>query len=117
MNSYDYLLEDIKEWIIGTLKDADISESEFRLLKICAYGSRVNGTASEVSDLDILVEYEGNAREDSLFDILNKEHPVFDGMLLDINPIKADKSGTLEEYLARCNNNWKEEVIVRHRRR
>lgn len=54
--------------------------------------------------LKVLVEYEGNFREDDLFNILNEEDEVLglraiNGCVLDLNPINPEKSGTISEYL------------------
>lgn len=65
------------------------------------HGSRNRGTAKNDSDLDIVVEYKGEIREDDLFNMLNDEEEAlyFDDIRVDINPIKADESGTLAEYM------------------
>lgn len=66
-------------------------------------GSRLRGDAKETSDLDVVIEYDGDIREDDLFGVLNDEDNklYLDDIAVDINPIKADKSGTLEEYMKR----------------
>lgn len=75
---------------------------EFDIVDLCAYGSRTNGRADKDLDLDILLEYKGSAREDTVFNILH-DTPIFlQGIVVDINPIKAECSGTIEEYLRRC---------------
>lgn len=64
-------------------------------------GSRARGNSKATSDLDVVVEYDGDMTEDSLFNELNKEHLIIDGIKVDINPITASKSETLEEYMKR----------------
>ena len=53
--------------------------------------------------LKILVGYKGNLSEDSLFNILNEAKAdgelSYNGFNFDMNPIKPEKSGTIEEYL------------------
>ena len=49
--------------------------------------------------MDVVVEYYGSEREDSLFNILNEEGLSIGGRNIDINPITKDRSGTLETYL------------------
>lgn len=66
-------------------------------------GSRCRGLENESSDIDVVVEYIGDVREDDLFNILNdveNNGPYeFGGVKVDINPITADQTGTLAEYL------------------
>lgn len=97
MNYFDQVCSDMGA-------DADIVD-----VKII--GSRVNGNADEDSDLDVLVEYDGNAREDALFNALaNADEPlVIDGVVVDINPINKYKSGTIQQFLER-NADYKKEV-------
>lgn len=71
-------------------------------------GSRNRGNARSDSDLDLVVEYSGDIREDDLFDILNEDPLEIEGIKVDINPITSDKSGTLEEYLERSKQYDKE---------
>ena len=62
-------------------------------------GSRNRGDARADSDLDVVVEYSGDMREDDLFNILNESPLEIEGIKVDINPITAEKTGTLKEYL------------------
>ena len=69
--------------------------------------------------LKVLIEYKGNCREDDLFNFLHDEEVngqdgydyEINGYKIDLNPIKAEKSGTISEYLAMLKNieeNWPE---------
>ena len=49
--------------------------------------------------MDVVVAYKGSEREDSLFEILHEDNLSIGGIPVDINPIKEDKSGTLQTYL------------------
>lgn len=71
------------------------------LKNIVVYGSRSKGYEHEDSDLDILVEYEGDFREDELFALFHdSEEPLqYHGIPVDVNPIRAEESGTIETYL------------------
>lgn len=100
-------VEQIREWIEDIIRKEGLNSDEFEIVEVRAYGSRTTGRASKDSDLDILVEYRGNLREDDAFNILHDEEYVLDGVIVDINPIKADKSGTTEEYLRQCDDDWK----------
>ena len=73
------------------------------IVAVRPYGSRAKGTAKTDSDLDMVVQYEGDIREDSLFDMLNDEEGklYIEGIAVDINPIKADDTGDIEDYLGR----------------
>lgn len=62
-------------------------------------GSRSRGLEQSGSDLDVVVEYKGSEREDSLFEILHEDKLAIGGIPVDINPIKEGKSGTLQTYL------------------
>ncbi len=62
-------------------------------------GSRSRGLENKDSDLDFVVLFSGLVREDVLFDILNAQHYTIGGVEVDINPIKENKSGSLEDYL------------------
>ena len=99
---YDLMKEDLKaafnhynEYFAG--KDNKI---EFVDLKAYQFGP-ANGTVK------LLVEYKGNVREDDLFEMLKDQELTgsysdtysVNGVNIDVNPIKAEKSGTISQYL------------------
>lgn len=51
-------------------------------------------------DYDVLLEYEGDIREDDFFNLLHEQACVVEGKPVDFNPITPAKSGTIKEYLA-----------------
>ena len=51
-------------------------------------------------DYDVLLEYEGDIREDDFFNLLHEQTCVVDGKPVDFNPITPSKSGSIKEYLA-----------------
>lgn len=84
------------------MSETGFGADEFDFVDLCAYGSRTNGRAEKDSNLDILLEYKGSAREDAVFNVLHDAPIYLQGIVVDINPIKAGCSGTIEEYLRRC---------------
>lgn len=106
-----YSLQDIQDIILNHI--ADVFQVEFpegfQINGIGIIGSRANGTAREDSDLDVLLEYEGDISEDSLYNMLNGENGLeIESIKVDINPITPGKSGTIQEFLER-NNDYKKE--------
>ena len=107
---FEMYKEDLKRQILEILRDESFDEAEFELVDLAFYGSRTTGKDSIQSDLDVLVEYKGTAREDTIFNVLAEAQLELEGVRLDVNPIKADKSGTITDYLQRCDDNWKEQI-------
>ena len=106
-----YSVDDVKSFVENSideiLEDAGLSD-DITIKNITVVGSRSRGEAHEGSDLDILVEYEGDFREDALFDILHEEALDLEGITIDINPINPHYSLTTEQWLAR-DAQWREE--------
>lgn len=95
--------EDLKEAIQGDIRNI-LDEAGFDDVQIVGleiHGSRNRGQARTDSDLDVVVEYAGDAREDDLFNVLNDDHIVIDGIQVDFNPITASVTGTLADYMNR----------------
>ncbi len=63
-------------------------------------GSRCRGLEREGSDLDVVVELSTDEREDVLFDMFNENGLHIGGVKVDINPITAQRTGSLETYLS-----------------
>ena len=72
-------------------------------------GSRMRGDAKADSDLDVVIEYTGDYKEDALYNLLNESPIMIEGVRVDINPITKYKSGTLEQYMERSRK-YDEEV-------
>lgn len=62
-------------------------------------GSRCRGLERDGSDLDVVVELSTNEREDVMFDMFNEDGLHIGGVKVDINPITAQRTGSLETYL------------------
>lgn len=112
----DEVLNAVRGDIEMKLEDAGIDGVTIKGLAL--NGSRMRGDAREDSDLDVVVEYEGNISEDGLFNILNDNPTTIEGITVDINPITKGKSGTLEEYMKRSqkyDEEKKEKVVFKDR--
>lgn len=76
---------------------------EVTLLAARVYGSRTRETLyREDSDLDVVLSYTGDIREDTFFDLLQENGMRIAGLKIDINPISLEKTGTLQEYMKRA---------------
>ena len=74
-------------------------EQEVELLAARVYGSRSRQDLyREDSDLDVVLSYKGDIREDSFFNALNESGIAMAGIRVDINPI-AEERITLAEYI------------------
>ena len=74
-------------------------ENEVELLAARVHGSRSREELyRNDSDLDVVLSYRGNIREDSFFNELNANGMVMAGMKVDINPISEERI-TLAEYI------------------
>lgn len=97
--------EEVKEVVENYIREklVEIDKENIEIIAMEVYGSRSYGGAIESSDLDIVVEFQGDIREDDFFSLLHDEDEPFEieGIEVDINPITEEKSGTIEEYLER----------------
>lgn len=90
-------IEDIaKSFAEGVFSDNDI---EAAVENVILTGSRSRGLESDRSDIDVVIEVNSELKEDALFNILHEEPLDIDGITVDINPIRAEETGTLETYL------------------
>ncbi len=92
--------------IVADYVQAKLTEQgiEARVLEVDIHGSRNRRDARADSDLDVVIEYEGDMPEDSMFNILNDENEErlsVEGITVDINPIRKEETGTLNEYMQR----------------
>ncbi len=75
-------------------------DGDVELLGARVYGSRTReGLYREGSDIDVVISYTGDIREDAFFNLLHEEDFGMAGLPVDMNPISLEKTGTLEEYL------------------
>lgn len=89
------------EEMVEEYVNAKLSETDFDATArgVVISGSRCRGLEGKSSDLDVVVEYIGDEREDDMFNLLHEDKLKIGGVPVDINPITKCKSGTLEEYL------------------
>lgn len=87
----------VEEYVTAKLAECDF-DAEVRGVVIS--GSRCRGLEGKCSDLDVVVEYTGDEREDDMFNLLHEDKFSIGGVKVDINPITEYRTGTLEEYLA-----------------
>ena len=73
-----------------------------KIVDMAVTGSRSRGIGQKNADLDVAVEFTGREREDALFEIFHEDSFEVEGVKVDINPIKAEKTGTLETYLPKA---------------
>ena len=82
----------------GILEEMGL-ENEVKLLAARVHGSRSREELyRDDSDLDVVLSYRGNIREDSFFNELNAHGIAMAGIKVDINPI-AEERITLAEYM------------------
>ena len=82
----------------GILEEMGL-ENEVELLAARVHGSRSREELYRYdSDLDVVLSYRGNIREDSFFNELNAHGIAMAGIKVDINPI-AEERITLAEYM------------------
>lgn len=89
------------ENIVKDYVEHKIKENDFDMVvqDIVLVGSRCRGIETENSDLDIVVSYTGEEREDTVFNLLHEDQLCISNVLIDINPITEAKTGTIENYL------------------
>ena len=71
---------------------------------VVLYGSRSRGLeTSEDTDIDIVVQINNaELKEDALFNIFSDMDIEIDGIPVDVNPIRPEETGTLDEYLPKA---------------
>ena len=80
---------------------AKIDESGINaaIVDLALTGSRCRGLEKNGSDLDVVVELATDEREDDLFSLFNEGSLHIGEAAVDINPITAQRTGTLKTYL------------------
>ena len=86
----------VRDYVSETFSDNDVNAL---IGRIAVSGSRSRRMEHENSDIDVVIEVSSELKEDALFNLLNEDGMEIDGITVDINPIRAEESGTLENYL------------------
>ena len=107
----NYTHQEIKD-IVGReveqiLSDADI-DAEIVGMEI--HGSRNRGDARPDSDLDIVLEYKGDVKEYAMFNAINETPIEIEGIEVDVNPIRAEETGTLSDYMKKSRSYDEEKI-------
>ena len=97
-------IEEIKDYVQYQLEDIiNDNDLDVEIIELYVHGSRINGNPHKDSDLDVVLYYKGSIKEDSLFNILYDEDYVedltYDKVYIDINPIRDEETGSLDDYI------------------
>lgn len=82
-------------------------ENEVTLIGARVYGSRSKeGLYHADSDVDVVVSYRGNIREDTLFNAVNEAGVKIAGLPIDINPVSKKERERWQNISSRQRNIW-----------
>lgn len=104
---YDCLRCDIEE-----LLDEAYLLDDVNVIELWAHGSRMRGDFRPDSDIDVVVFYDGDIKEDALFDILNDGHErdTIEGHIVDLNPVKVRSQSDINKYKQKSDKYDKEKL-------
>ena len=85
--------EDLRVIIEKNNLDVEIEDIEL-------IGSYTRGENTSESDLDVLVQYSGDLRDDDFFNIIVEENLSLCGVKIDVNPINSAKD-SIEDFKER----------------
>ena len=98
----------VRDYLMDTIRRQDLL---IQIGEVMVYGSRCRGTEKTTSDIDIVVEYKGDIREDDLFNLFHEDEFLLGNHKVDINPIQADKSGNIAEFLQQATIYMESEMV------
>lgn len=99
----------VRDFISKTFENNNI---EAEIGNVILSGSRSRGLENANSDIDIVAEIRSELKEDALFNILNEDKMEIDGITVDINPIRAEETGTLDNYLPEAEKYLSEKNVI-----
>ncbi len=94
----------VYNYLMDTIRQQDLL---IQIGEVVVCGSRCRGTEKTTSDIDIVVEYKGDIREDDLFNLFHEDEFLLGNHKVDINPIKDDKSGNIADFYGKPQFTWK----------
>ena len=100
----------VREYVQDVLERGEVNA---QIVDLAVVGSRSRNLQDEQSDLDVAVEFSSELKEDALFNILHDEPFSIGGVTVDINPVRAEETGTLGEYLENAEKN----IVENHERK
>lgn len=100
----------VRDYVQSVLEDNNI---DAEIVDLAVTGSRSRGLESGGSDIDVVIEYSSEFREDAMFNILHEEAFDISGIKVDINPIRKEETGTLGDYL----ENAEKTIMENHKRK
>lgn len=93
------LLEYTEKVILNIISECDL---QIEIKELWFHGSRARGDNRPDSDYDIVLYYEGNEREDDVFNIMHdqdyEDQLKWNDCDIDINPIRDQETGSLKKY-------------------
>ena len=97
---FDIELE-VEELFLQEMIDNEIAGD---IEAVVLYGSRSRGLeTSEDTDIDIVIQINNaDLKEDALFNLFSDMDIEIDGIPVDVNPIRPEETGTLDEYLPKA---------------
>lgn len=98
----------VRDYLMDAIRRQDLL---IQIGEVMVYGSRCRGTEKTTSDIDIVVEYKGDIREDDLFNLFHEDEFLLGNHKVDINPIQADKSGNIAEFLQQATIYMESEMV------
>jgi predicted nucleotidyltransferase len=81
---------------IGVCTEDFFNKEDFQPTFICLVGSRVEGTNKEYSDLDIAIQYTGDARECDVYHALNSVPLKFDEFVCDFIALSEENGSRID---------------------
>lgn len=94
--TYSEVIDMVQNDVENILSDEGSDNVE--AVEFWAHGSRMRGNAKEDSDLDVVMFYKGNEKEDSLFNLINEHELAIDGIKVDVNPIRISNEQDIARY-------------------
>lgn len=94
--TYSEVIDMVQNDVENILSEEGVYNVE--AVEFWAHGSRMRGNAREDSDLDVVMFYKGNEKEDYLFNLVNEQELAIDGIKVDVNPIRISNEQDIARY-------------------